>query len=241
MNTSNKYIKKKYCYLILFLISAIQQFSFAQIDTTKTSNKIKKHGLQAGYIVKQVTGDTVQGLVKKHSLFGTDVEYVSFKLKKENQPIFYREDSIIAFGYGNIIYRYFENYGWCQLIATGDIMLYQGHIPSSGFNTIKSGGPGPPMMSMQSRDEILCYIFIKNKRFKAISSHEIMRLQTESKTVKVLKKETINNFKEFISDNPQVLAEFLSIDFRFEHLPALIDKYNMSKKMQSSVKTTESN
>lgn len=221
---------EKICLLILFSISVLPQFSFAQSDTVASSSGRKKHGMQAGYVVRRTTGDTVFGLVKKHSLPGKDVEYVSFKPKKGGKRIFYRADSIIAFGYGDLIYTYFDHCDWSRLILKGDILLYKGVISIDGYEQIESDLPSHTAARSPNGHDVPCYVFIKNKQIKFIDGRETKLLQTETKIGRVLKKETLNNFKVFIADDPEVLAEFLSVDFRFAHIPALIKKYNEHKK-----------
>lgn len=204
-------------YPILFLLAFATQFLFAQ------------GALKPGYIVKRETGDTVYGFVKKHKMPGVEVEWVDFKLKAEDKRMSYRDDSITAFGYEDIVYRHFDLCGWSRQLEKGEIMLYQGYIPKFGAGIMKMETPGSKTPMASTTSDIPCFVFIKNKRVKTIDNRETMLLQTEAKIGRVLKKETLNNFKEFISDDPEVLTEFLSVDFRFKHIPALIGKYNRNK------------
>jgi hypothetical protein len=212
----------------LFVFLAASLSVYGQ-DTDGNSNTGK---LKRGYIVKVPSGDTVQGYLKKWGVPGIPVEHVDFKRTPADKRVAYRTDSISAFGYDEIVYRYFEQSDWSKLISNGNIQLYKGAIPSthSGMRP----GPSNEMGMASYTTDVVCYALVKDGKVKFVDSRATTILQTEYKVQRVMKKETLNSIKEFVSDDDEIVNELLSIDFRFKQLPDLIKKYNAHKRQADS-------
>lgn len=216
---------------ILFIaFSIITCYLTGQEKTPETSFKIDSNNSetidssewQPGYIVMRLSGDTISGLVrKKQGRFKNTryhIKWVDFKVSTNGTKNQYMSDSIIAFRSGDNIWRYFNYCRWSEQIIEGKINVFKAFVETNRGPATTGGVNFIPCLAFKKGNEKAKFITLSET--KMFSS--------------VLTKKSKEKFKEYIADNPKILAEFEQETFIYEDLEALMLKYNSMAKKELS-------
>lgn len=210
----------------VFYCKGQEKKSLKNADTLTKEATYKTENYLSGYIVMRTSGDTILGFVnRKQGIDPYHIRWIDFKTSAGDKSIQFMSDSVIAFKYGDEVWRCFIFCKWSKLIIEGPIKVYMGCVERAknssavGFNISKTE----------------CLAFKKgNEKAKFIEIDEVKAFSSGSifKPGGILKIKTKDKFKDYISDSPEALAELVKETFRYEDLEALIIKYNTWAKME---------
>ena len=174
---------------------------------------------EPAYIVMRTSGDTIHGMMSEPRI-KTSADWVNFYTDNKSNAKKYKSDSISAFTYMDIQYKYFKYSGWSILIHKGAINIYKGNIYVTMSNPM--GATGTSSFTIPAD----CLVFKKgDQKAKFIGEDEVKAFSRGA-----LKQKTKDYFVDYIADDSVILKEFSKEDFKFKDLEELIVRYNAAKK-----------